>query len=287
VGSGGEERAVPNGHGSTHSTPADPAGPEPAGPGAAGAEGEGGAGASGGTDGLDALEGLAGFDDDAVPDEVPPDDRPWGRAEQAEAFDAIGDRYDEAFPTKASQLDAGEWLAGALPAGSRVLDLGCGTGMPTARQLVDAGHHVVGVDLSAGMLELARRNVPEGEYVRADIAHLPSGPPLEPGGFDGVAAFFSLLMLRRSEIPETLRAVHELLAPGGLLALSMVEADVDDVPIPFLGHTIRVSGYLQDDLREIVTDAGFEVIKEDAYAYAPATTDVPPERQIYLCCRRV
>ncbi|MFI0900320.1 class I SAM-dependent DNA methyltransferase [Streptomyces sp. NPDC020983] len=230
---------------------------------------------------------MAGFDDDAVPDGVPPDDRPWGRAEQAEAFDAIGDRYDEAFPTKSSQLEAGEWLAGALPAGSRVLDLGCGTGMPTARQLVDAGHHVVGVDLSAGILELARRNVPEGEYLQADIAHLPPGPPLEPGGFDGVAAFFSLLMLRRSEIPETLRAVHALLAPGGLLALSMVEADVDDVPIPFLGHTIRVSGYLQDDLREIVTDAGFEVIKEDAYTYAPATTDVPPERQIYLCCRRV
>ncbi|NUS15769.1 MAG: methyltransferase domain-containing protein [Streptomyces sp.] len=218
---------------------------------------------------------------------MPADDRPWGRAEQAAAFDAIGDRYDEAFPIKQSQLDAGSWLAAALPPGSRVLDLGCGTGLPTARQLVDAGHRVTGVDLSAGILDLAQRNVPEAEYVQADIAHLPPGPPLEPGTFAGVAAFFSLLMLRRAEIPPVLRAIHELLVPEGLLALAMVEADLDDVPIPFLGHMIRVSGYLRDDLRQIVTDAGYEVIKEDAYAYAPAATDVPPEQQIYLCCRRV
>ena len=61
---------------------------------------------------------------------------------------------------------------------------------------------------------------------------------------------------------------------------------MDDVPIPFLGHTIRVSGYLRDELRQVVTDAGFEVIEEDAYAYAPASTDVPPELQVFLRCRR-
>jgi SAM-dependent methyltransferase len=229
-----------------------------------------------GAGGLDGLGGAGGLD-------APP----WGRGRQAAAFDAIGDRYDEAFPARQSQLEAGSWLAAALPPASRVLDLGCGTGVPTARQLADAGHRVTGVDLSAGMLELARANVPEGEFIRADFAELPPGPPMEPGSFAGATAFFSLLMLRRAEIPAALRTVHELLEPRGLLALSMVEADMDDVPIPFLGHTIRVSGYLRDDLRHIVRDAGFEVIKEDAYAYAPASTDVPPEQQLYLCCRRV
>ncbi len=217
---------------------------------------------------------------------VPADDRPWGREEQADAFDAIGDRYDEAFPHKEGQLAAGGWLAASVPPGSRVLDLGCGTGLPTAGQLADAGLRVTGVDLSAGMITRASANVPAAQFLRADIAHLPAGEPLAPGSFAGVAAFFSLLMLRRAEIPPALLAIHTLLEPGGLLALSMVEADVDDVPIPFLGHTIRVSGYLRDELRQVVTDAGFEVIKEDAYAYAPASTDVPPEQQIFLSCRR-
>ena len=74
--------------------------------------------------------------------------------------------------------------------------------------------------------------------------------------------------------------------PSGLLALSMVEADVDDFTIPFLGNSIRVSGYLRDDLRRVVHDAGFDVVGEDAYAYAPASTDVPPEIQLFLHLRR-
>jgi SAM-dependent methyltransferase len=208
------------------------------------------------------------------------------RAGQAEAFDAIGDRYDEAFPHKEGQVAAGAWLAASLGPGARVLDLGCGTGLPTARQLADAGLRVTGVDLSAGMLALARRNVPQATFLQADIADLIEGGPLAAASFDGVAAFFSLLMLPRPEIPYALGAIRELLEPAGLMALSMVEADVDDVAIPFLGNTIRVSGYLRDELHHVVADAGFDVIKEDAYAYAPASTDVPPEEQIFLYCRR-
>lgn len=205
------------------------------------------------------------------------------RAGQAEAFDAIGDRYDEAFPHKEGQLAAGAWLSGALPSGSHVLDLGCGTGLPTARQLVDEGHRVTAVDLSPAMLRLCRENVPEADCRRVDIADLDlSGL----GPFDGIVAFFSLLMLPREEIPHALRMLHSQLRGEGPLVLGMVEADVDDFSIPFLGNTIRVSGYLRDDLRRVVRDAGFEIAGEDAYAYAPASTDVPPEIQLFLHCRR-
>lgn len=218
---------------------------------------------------------------------IPPAEEPGrDRTGQAEAFDAIGDRYDEAFPHKDGQVVAGEWLVESLSPGARVLDLGCGTGVPTARRLADGGLRVTGVDLSAGMLAQARVNVPEADFFQADIADIGDGGTLAPGSFAGVAAFFSLLMLPRDEIPTALRSIHGLLEPDGLLALSMVEADVDNVPIPFLGHTIRVSGYLKDELRHVVADAGFEVIKEDSYAYAPASIDVPPEEQIFLSCRR-
>jgi SAM-dependent methyltransferase len=208
------------------------------------------------------------------------------RREQAEAFDAIGDRYDEAFPHKEGQLAAGEWLIRSLSSGSRVLDLGCGTGVPTARQLVDAGHEVVGVDLSSVMVELARQKVPEATFHELDLADLRPGGPADLGRFDAVAAFFSLLMLPRPEIPVALRTIHHLLAPGGLFALSMVEADVDNRPIPFLGNTIRVSGYLREDLRRVIETAGFEILDETSYTYAPAIADVPPEEQVFLSCRR-
>ncbi|MFC1408223.1 class I SAM-dependent methyltransferase [Streptacidiphilus sp. N1-12] len=205
---------------------------------------------------------------------------------QAEAFDAIGDRYDEAFPHKEGQLAAGEWLIGALAGGSRVLDLGSGTGLPTARQLADGGLDVVGVDLSGGMVELARRNVPAARFHQLDVADVQPGGDPDLGRFDAVVAFFSLLMLPRAEIPTVLRTIHQLLLPEGLFALSMVEADVDDFAIPFLGNTVRVSGYLRDDLRKVVEEAGFEIVAESSYSYAPAIADVPPEEQIFLRCRR-
>ncbi|MFF1694086.1 class I SAM-dependent methyltransferase [Streptomyces sp. NPDC058257] len=213
---------------------------------------------------------------------------PADRKGQAEAFDAIGQDYDDAFPHKDGQLAAGRRLVDALPPGSRVLDVGCGTGLPTARQLTDAGHFVLGVDLSSGMLDLARKNVPadNAEFRMLDVAALRAEGPDGVGRFDGITAFFALLMLPRAEIPYALRLLHGLLRPGGLLALSMVEADLDDARIPFLGHTIRVSGYLRDELRQVVRDAGFDIIDEETYSYAPASTGVPPEHQLFLHCRR-
>ncbi|MFF2845308.1 class I SAM-dependent DNA methyltransferase [Streptomyces sp. NPDC058001] len=208
------------------------------------------------------------------------------RTGQAQAFDVIGGRYDEAFPHKEGQIGAGARLVAGLPPGARVLDVGCGTGLPTARGLVEAGLTVTGVDLSEGMLELARKNVPGATFLRHDLAALRAEGPDGLGHFDGITCFFTLLMLPRAEIPYALRQFRTLLRPGGLLALSMVEADLDDAEIPFLGQSIRVSGFLRDELRQIVRDAGFEITDEDTLSYAPARADAPPEHQLFLNCRR-
>ena len=114
------------------------------------------------------------------------------QAAQAWAFDRIGEHYDEAFPHKDGQLAAGEWLLERLAPGSRVLDVGSGTGIPTARQLTDAGHQVVGVDISEEMLRLARRDVPAkvviDEYVAVAGAFFGADEPgFVNGALDNIA----------------------------------------------------------------------------------------------------
>jgi len=204
------------------------------------------------------------------------------RQAQAAAFDAIGERYDEAFPHKERQLAAGAWLASELTPGARVLDVGCGTGVPTARDLRAAGMAVTGIDISPGMLALARANVPDAEFREADLLDLDDSH----GTFDGAAAFFSLLMLPRAEIPTALTRLRDRLRPAAPFALGMVEADLDDVPMPFLGNQVHVSGYPRDALRDVVETSGFDVVSLHAVTDDPTGPGRPPEVQLFLHCRR-
>jgi len=204
------------------------------------------------------------------------------RRAQAAAFDQIGERYDEAFPHKEGQVRAVSWLTDQLKPGARILDAGCGTGVPTAWQLTEAGMNVIGIDISPVMLSLARKNVPGATFTEMDITDLDPGI----GEIDAVVAFFSLLMLPHREIPSALARFRQILVPRGWLVLGMVEADVDDMPIPFLGAQVRVAGYARSALRDVVTAAGFVVLQENSVSYDPASAGLPPETQVTLCCQR-
>ena len=64
-------------------------------------------------------------------------------------------------------------VAARLPAGSCILDIGCGNGVPITEALVKAGHRVVGLDTSTGMLARFRVNLPGTPAVRGDVRNCP------------------------------------------------------------------------------------------------------------------
>lgn len=75
-----------------------------------------------------------------------------------EFFDSNAERYEEN-PFTRHTVEEVTFFLGlfALPAGSRILDVGCGTGRHSI-ELTKRGYSVVGLDRSAAMLEVARRN---------------------------------------------------------------------------------------------------------------------------------
>jgi hypothetical protein len=107
----------------------------------------------------------------------------------------------------------------------------------------------------------------------------------QTGEFEAVVAFFSLLMLPRAEIPAALARFREVLVPGGWLLVGMVEADADDLPIPFLGAQVLVSGYSRQALKDVLAAAGFTVRQGNALSYAPAAPGLPPETQLTFRCQ--
>ena len=144
-------------------------------------------------------------------------DAPHQREIVRRGYDAISRDYRG--DDEASDYHAG-WvaeLAGLVPARSRVLDLGCGCGVPAARLLVDRGFEVVGLDFSRVQIERARELVPGATFVEADMAAWDA----EPGSFDAVVSFYALI-----HVPmEDQRALFPRLRPwlrGGGIVMAIV-----------------------------------------------------------------
>lgn len=121
-------------------------------------------------------------------------------------------------------------LAGLLRPGARVLDLGCGNGIPATRELAGRGLQVIGVDFSAVQLGRARWLVPAARLVQADMAAL----QLAPASLDAVVSFYALIHLPLADQRPLLRRIRSWLRPTGLF-LTIVGAQPWTATEPYLG----------------------------------------------------
>lgn len=200
---------------------------------------------------------------------------------QPPVFDDIGQAYQVAYHGMPEQQAALGWLTEQLGSRSRVLDLGCGTGVPSARTLTAAGHDVVGVDVSATMLELAATQVPDAELHHLDVRDYQAGP----ASFDAVVSFFCLLMIPPADVAEMFTRVAAWLRPGGYFQLSMVPVPADYETWDFMGQQVRVTGYPPEKLEGMLEERGLRVVFSELGEFQPKL-DVPPEPQHYVYCQR-
>jgi SAM-dependent methyltransferase len=200
------------------------------------------------------------------------------------AYDAVADDYETEFaddlerlPVDRAVLDAGaEQLVGRGP----VLDLGCGPGQ-VGGYLAARGVEVIGVDVSEGMLTVARRRIANLSLARSDMRSL----PFRSRSCSGVVAFYSVQHLPRAAIGELCSELRRVLAPGGIVILATHlgegEVYVDD----FLGYPIApVGGTLYSD-RELETALlSHSLVVEDARFRDPLPHEHQSKR-VYLTAR--
>jgi SAM-dependent methyltransferase len=142
---------------------------------------------------------------------------------------------------------------------ARVLDLGCGAGIPVARTLAAAGHTVVGVDGSIGQIRLARDNVPSAEFIHADMTAV----DFPAGSFDAVTAFYSITHVPRLEHDRLLRRVAAWLKPDGLLIASLGADALMDWRGEWLGTEMFFSHYDSETNLALLRGAGFAVERSE------------------------
>ncbi len=103
-----------------------------------------------------------------------------------------------------------------------VVDLGCGSGL-LARQLLDAGYRVFGVDISEAMVELARRRAPEAEFRVGSLFEVEIPPCSAVTAISEVLNYLFDAENEERGLGRLFRRVHDALVPGGVFVFDVAE----------------------------------------------------------------
>jgi len=161
-------------------------------------------------------------------------------------------------------------LLALLPSRPDLLELGCGAGVESTRALAERGR-LTGVDISEAQLDLARRRVPSGTFICADVAKF----DVAAESFDGVVALYVLFHLPRAELRPLVERVREWLRPDGVfLATLLARGDGEGVE-DWLGVPMFFSSSDPGADRELFHDAGLTILEDEIVVQAEPEGDLP------------
>ncbi|GHH89482.1 class I SAM-dependent methyltransferase [Streptomyces capillispiralis] len=154
-------------------------------------------------------------------------------------YDAVAEDYADHFRDVLAALPLDRALlagyAELVGPGGRVADVGCGPGRVTAH-LASLGLSVLGVDLSEGMLAIARREHPGLRFEQGSMLDL----DLPDGSLAGVVSYYSTIHLPEDELPAAFAEFRRVLAPGGHLVVAFQVGDVPRRHEEPFGHPVTL-----------------------------------------------
>lgn len=144
--------------------------------------------------------------------------------------------------------------------GDTVLDLGCGNGR-ALKYFVDKGFQGIGVDVSDKMLDLAKKHVPKGKYLKKDFTKL----DLKSNSIDAVISFFALNHIPKDQFKIVINLCKQFLRNGGYLLLGMVKGNEEGYFKGFYGKKMTLYGaaYLEKEIVDILGSMGFEILNKE------------------------
>ncbi|MCJ1369936.1 hypothetical protein MMC20_001148 [Loxospora ochrophaea] len=216
----------------------------------------------------------------------------------SEFYDSLGMRYEQAYghcPDLHAFIDE---ALNFVPPYASILDVGCGTGKPTASMVVASGRKLHGIDFSSKMVSLSCQQVPGGSFEQADIlSYQPQSP------FDAVVAIFSLLNFSHAQMTSIIAGFHNWIKPRSYLFIGTLHPDryppgqdesnmvnkdgTRHVRNRFMGHEANILLYTEHGWKLLLEKAGFEIITTSkAFFEPPPEAGCDTELHYYLIARR-
>lgn len=204
-----------------------------------------------------------------------PDHRP----QTGRAYDAVAVDYARLLP----DLDAETRLDVAMidDFGDRcaqealgpVLDAGCGTGRVSAH-LAARGLHVIGIDLSPGMVATAAQTHPGLDFRIGQLEDL----PLAAATLGGLLAWYSLIHTAPDGLPGIAAQFTRVLTPGAWLLTAFQSGEGERVDrTSAYGRSVTLTSYRHhpEQVSDVLASAGLEV--HVRVQRAPEGTETTPQ----------
>lgn len=148
-------------------------------------------------------------------------------------------------------------IADALPAGSRILDIGCGNGVPITEAVASTGHRVVGLDSSARMIERFRVNLRGTPVVHGDIRQC----PFSRHSFDAAISWGMMFHLTPTDQSLALASVARVLKVGAPFLFTAAEIqDADQRGITGTMNSVTFRYFAVPSYRTLLAQHGFVLV---------------------------
>jgi uncharacterized protein YceH (UPF0502 family) len=202
------------------------------------------------------------------------------------SYDVVAASYADQLASELDGLPFETWLLDrvvAHAAGGPVVEVGSGPGHVTA-YLGERGVDATGIDLSPLMVEEAKRRFPEQKYEVGDLRRL--GRPPASSGWTAVLAWYSLIHLAISELPDAIASLVRPLDPGGWLVIALhAGAEVRHVE-EFFGHQVDLDTVLHDPMQVVALTEAAGLTELEWYLRGPIDARGETTRRLYVVARK-
>jgi len=177
---------------------------------------------------------------------------------EAERIIGLYQRHADAWAhDRGDRLFEAAWLERfrrLLPLHATVLDIGCGTGKPIARYLIEQGFEITGVDSSPAMIAMCRDHFPAQEWQIADMRTLALGRT-----FNGVLAWDSFFHLAPDDQRRMFPIFRDHAAPRAALMFTSGPSHGEAIG-SFHGEPLYHASLDREEYRTLLDESGFDVI---------------------------
>src|SRR5215208_7510550 len=173
-----------------------------------------------------------------------------------DGYNAIADRYLAERTRDSEDVRLLDDFMKLLPENAKVLDAGCGAGIPISQRLSER-FQVTGVDFSEAQIELARKHVPNVNFLCQDMTKL----DFPAHAFDGICSYYAIIHIPREDQQALLISFYRMLKPGGLVLLCLgAENITEDIDENYLGTRMYWSHYDAETYLKMLQACSFSII---------------------------